>query len=191
MYPRSVPRLWFCRLLVDRSGGGDSVLAKIRDAGEQATRYTLPVQGSVAGTSGRSISSLDRSGSHSSVVRSPRTRALARTAKPGGRFDWNVVSDTNEREVFHFQDSYLEARSGEQLVFTWNWQSLPIEGVDGPGHTVIEVNLVAEGVNTIVTLTQSGLAKEAARTAHEKGWARCLEGMAQLLSEQELAEQTD
>lgn len=101
------------------------------------------------------------------------------------------MSDTNEREAFHSQGSYLEVRAEEQLVFTWEWQSLPIEGVDGPGRTLIEVNLVAQGVNTRVTLTQTGLANQAARNAHEKGWVRCFEGMVQLLSEQGPAVQTD
>jgi uncharacterized protein YndB with AHSA1/START domain len=111
-------------------------------------------------------------------------------ARVGGKFDWNVVSDTNDREVFHFQGSYLEIRAGEKLVFTWDWQRLPIEGVDGPGRTVVEVTLAPEGDNTRLMLTQTGLTNEAARTAHERGWERCLDGMVQLLPKREPAGET-
>jgi NAD(P)-dependent dehydrogenase (short-subunit alcohol dehydrogenase family) len=188
-------KLYSLRVTTLSTGGADSVLEKIRNAGEQATRYTLQVQGSAPAPPAEVFRlwtdpvAIHRWFVHHAPVHWRTPPRL--DVRPGGKFDWNVVSDTNEREVFHFQGSYLEVHAGERLVFTWDWENLPIEGVDGAGRTVVEVDLVAAGVKTTVTLTQTGLANEAACTAHEKGWARCLEGMVQLLSEQEPAVQTD
>jgi len=110
--------------------------------------------------------------------REPRIEARA-----GGHYDWEVAGDTNPADVFHFHGTYLQIESASRLAFTWNWESLPIEGVRGPGRTQIDIRLVAEDRGTILTLTQRGFANPAARAAHLKGWNRCLDGMSHLLAQ--------
>lgn len=101
--------------------------------------------------------------------------------RPGGHYDWQVASDDNEEEVFHFSGAYREIKPGVKLSFTWNWQVLPIEGVDGPGHTAVNIEFFADGAGTKLVLTQTGLPSEAARTAHQEGWNRCIDGMEKLI----------
>jgi NAD(P)-dependent dehydrogenase (short-subunit alcohol dehydrogenase family)/uncharacterized protein YndB with AHSA1/START domain len=103
-------------------------------------------------------------------------------ARLGGHYRWNVVSDNNELEVFEFHGTYREIKSAEELTFTWEWQTLPIEGVDGPGNTLVSIEFIQQGDKTKIVLTQTGLPSEAARDAHNKGWQRCFDGIAKLLS---------
>ncbi len=100
----------------------------------------------------------------------------------GGHYDWEVASDTGPDEVFHFQGTYLQIDSPARLTFSWNWESLPIEGVGGPGRTQVEIRLLADGDNTTLTLTQRGFTNPTARAAHLKGWNRCLDGMTDLIA---------
>jgi NAD(P)-dependent dehydrogenase (short-subunit alcohol dehydrogenase family)/uncharacterized protein YndB with AHSA1/START domain len=102
-------------------------------------------------------------------------------ARLGGQFDWEVVSDTNPTEVFHFRGTYLRIESGSRLVFSWNWENLPIDAVDGPGSTHIDITVVAEGNSTKLTLLQKDIPSPAARLAHLKGWNRCLDGIWELI----------
>jgi len=102
-------------------------------------------------------------------------------AKVGGDFRWSVVSNDSEKERFSFHGTYRELRPPEKLVFTWEWESLPILGVEGPGKTLVTIELVDQGHETVVVLTQTGLPSEAARDAHEKGWNRCLDGIEYVL----------
>ena len=53
----------------------------------------------------------------------------------------------------------------------------------GPGDTDAVVEFRPDGAGTRVTLRQRGFTESALRTAHERGWNRCLEGMARLLAE--------
>jgi uncharacterized protein YndB with AHSA1/START domain len=102
-------------------------------------------------------------------------------AKVGGHFSWAVVSKVNEREAFRFHGAYRQLSSLDKLAFTWEWESLPIPGVEGPGKTLVTIELVDQGHKTAVILTQTGLPNEAARDAHEKGWNRCLDGIEHVL----------
>lgn len=68
-----------------------------------------------------------------------------------------------------------------RLAFTWEWGSLPIPGVEGPGNTLVTIEFVDKGKATAMILTQTGFSGEAARDAHEKGWNRCSDGIEQLL----------
>ena len=101
-------------------------------------------------------------------------------ARRGGRFDWKVIGDDNPRDIFHFRGAYREIRRPAKLVFTWNWESLPIDGVRGPGRTMVTIEFMAESSGTKIMLTQTGLPSEAARDAHDKGWKRCFNGIAKV-----------
>jgi uncharacterized protein YndB with AHSA1/START domain len=98
-------------------------------------------------------------------------------ANVGGHFNWSVASKDGELEVFHFHGTYREYRGPRMLSFTWEWESLPISGVEGPGTTLVTLKFVPAGEGIIVILTQTGFASQAARQAHEKGWNRCFDGI--------------
>lgn len=104
-------------------------------------------------------------------------------ARLGGQYDWEVVRDADPAEVFHFHGTYLRIESGSRLAFSWNWEHLPIEWVEEPGNTRIDVTVVPEGRGTKLTLLQEDIPSPAARSAHLEGWNRCLDGMRELLKE--------
>jgi uncharacterized protein YndB with AHSA1/START domain len=95
----------------------------------------------------------------------------------GGALLRTVVSNEHENEIFSFYGLYRELKPPEKLVFTWNWDSLPIPGAEAPGATLVTVELTPQGQRTVATLTQTGFTSDAARNAHEKGWNRCLDGI--------------
>jgi len=102
-------------------------------------------------------------------------------ARRGGRFDWRVVGDDNPRDIFHFRGAYCEITRPAKLAFTWNWSSLPIDRVHGPGKTLVTIEFAAANNGTKIVLTQTGLPSEAARDAHDKGWQRCFTGIAKIV----------
>jgi uncharacterized protein YndB with AHSA1/START domain len=104
-------------------------------------------------------------------------------ARPGGHFTWTVIGNDDGKEVFSFHGTYRVYEPPTRLAFTWEWQSLPIAGVEGPGRTVVTIMFVAKGHDTKLTLTQTGFANQAARAAHEKGWRRCFDGIDEALRE--------
>ena len=101
-------------------------------------------------------------------------------ARTGESYRWRLARDENEKEVFEFHGTYREVHVLEKLVFTWEWESLPTEGVTGPGKTLVTIEFFEQGGATKVVLTQTGFPSDAARVAHAKGWARCLDGIANL-----------
>jgi uncharacterized protein YndB with AHSA1/START domain len=102
-------------------------------------------------------------------------------AKPGGCFSWSLVRDADSA-AFRFRGTYREIKAPERLTFTWEWEFLPIPGVESPGKTLVTLDLLEEGAGTRLILTQTGFPNEAAREAHRKGWERCLEGIVSLLT---------
>ena len=103
-------------------------------------------------------------------------------ARPGGQYRCSVVSNDNDAEIFAFRGTYREVERARKLVFSWEWHTLPIDGVEGPGNTLVVIEFVQQGTATKVVLTQTGLPNEAARDAHDKGWRRCFDGIASALS---------
>ena len=101
-------------------------------------------------------------------------------ARTGGDYRWRVVSDENEKEVFEFHGTYREVHAPEKLAFTWEWETLPIDGVEGPGKTLVTIEFFEQAGSTKVVLRQTGFPSDAARDAHDKGWARCFGGIAKL-----------
>lgn len=102
-------------------------------------------------------------------------------AKVGGHFSWSVLSEDNDTDAFHFHGTYREWRSPNKLTFTWEWESLPITGVEGAGNTLVAIEFIDKGKETAVTLTQTGLTSVEARNAHERGWNRCFDGIEHVL----------
>jgi uncharacterized protein YndB with AHSA1/START domain len=112
-------------------------------------------------------------------VRNPKVNA-----RPGGQLDWEVASDDEPREIFHFRGFYREVEASTKLAFTWSWKSLPIDGVHGPGQTAVSIRFVDDDGGTKIVLIQTGLPSEAARDAHDRGWRRCFKGIEKLVREQ-------
>jgi len=78
--------------------------------------------------------------------------------KVGGHFSWSVVSNDNNPDVFHFHGTYRECSSPSKLAFTWEWESLPIPGVAGPGNSLVVIEFIDAGTYTAVILTKTGFA---------------------------------
>jgi uncharacterized protein YndB with AHSA1/START domain len=109
---------------------------------------------------------------HVHWVRDPKVEAW-----PGGQLDWEVASDDNPQEIFHFRGFYREVEASAKLAFTWSWKSLPIDGVHESGQTVVSIKFVDDDGGTKIVLIQTRLPSEAARDAHDRGWRRCFKGI--------------
>lgn len=87
--------------------------------------------------------------------------------RPGGEFRFEVSS--GEWCV----GEYLEVEAPRRVVFTWGWED---QGMNlPPGSSVVEVDLVAEGSGTRLTLAHRGLPDEDTLALHADGWSRYLD----------------
>lgn len=69
---------------------------------------------------------------------------------------------------------FIELVPNERVVFTWGWHgsaSMP------PGSSTVAIDLIKDGVATLVRLTHDGL-PPAERAAHELGWRHYLPRLA-------------
>jgi NAD(P)-dependent dehydrogenase (short-subunit alcohol dehydrogenase family)/uncharacterized protein YndB with AHSA1/START domain len=175
-------------LRVRTLGGGSSALAAIRAAGECARPSEVCIERTMDAPPDKVFrawidpEAVKKWFVHQATVHWTRNPEI--DAKADGHFSWSVASDDNDQEEFGFHGTYREVEPGKKLAFTWEWQTLPIEGVDGPGKTLVTIEFHRRGDSTKVVLTQSGLPNEAARNAHDKGWNRCLDGLSKLFPEQ-------
>lgn len=96
----------------------------------------------------------------------------------GGAFGLELVS---QGKTYSIRGTYLEVSPPDRLVFTWQWGD-DIPDFGGPGDTEVRVSLVNRGRMTVCVITHTGFPSQGARDAHERGWSRCLDGMARLLA---------
>jgi uncharacterized protein YndB with AHSA1/START domain len=89
--------------------------------------------------------------------------------RPGGRFRMDVRGDG------WASGSFLEVRPPERLVFTWGWEERPDLP---PGSTTVEIDLVADGDGTRLTLRHRHLPGVGAVEQHRAGWAHYLDRLA-------------
>jgi uncharacterized protein YndB with AHSA1/START domain len=87
--------------------------------------------------------------------------------RPGGIFAIDV-------DGAKARGSYVEVDPPRRVVFTWG---IPGDDELPAGSSTVEVVLVAEGVDTLVTLTHRDL-PASKRPAHQEGWDRHLGGLA-------------
>ena len=66
--------------------------------------------------------------------------------------------------------SYVVVEPPNRVVFTWG---IPEDATMPPGSSTVEVELVADGADTIVNLTHRDLPEDREPT-HLEGWDRCL-----------------
>jgi uncharacterized protein YndB with AHSA1/START domain len=85
-------------------------------------------------------------------------------ARPGGTFSVNVRGNPALGE-------FVEVDPPRRVVFTWG-----IEGSGDlpPGSSTVEVVLLPDGDDTVVTLTHRDLPTEEYRRSHQSGWAEFL-----------------
>jgi len=97
-------------------------------------------------------------------------------ARIGGHYRIRATGPSGE--VYDFSGIYRKVRPPRTLEFTWEWQVL---GDLGRGNTLVTVELFSADGNTGMTLTQRNLPNERSSQAYRKGWARCFEGMDEIL----------
>ena len=66
--------------------------------------------------------------------------------------------------------SYVTVEPPHRVVFTWG---IPEDAGMPPGRSKVEVELVADGADTIVNLTHRDLPPDR-EPSHLEGWERCL-----------------
>lgn len=87
-------------------------------------------------------------------------RSVEMDCRPGGAY--RVVINDNDR----YSGKYLEVKPYTRIVFTFGWEGdNPIK----PGSTTVEVTLVPDGDDTVVTLIHKGL-PTGTEELHGKGW---------------------
>jgi len=84
-------------------------------------------------------------------------------ARPGGTFS----VDVGEAAA---RGSYVTVEPPHRVVFTWG---IPEDATLPPGSSTVEVELVADGADTIVNLTHRDLPPDR-EPDHLEGWERCL-----------------
>jgi len=84
-------------------------------------------------------------------------------ARPGGTFaiDFDGAAA---------RGSYVAVEPPHRVVFTWG---IPKDAALPPGSSTVEVLLVADGGDTIVTLTHRDVPSDL-EPSHREGWERCL-----------------
>ena len=89
-------------------------------------------------------------------------------ARPGGAYRVNV----NGRNIA--VGEFVEVTPNSRVVFTWGWEDSELVA---PGASTVEVSLVEEGDETVVTLRHLDLVGEQAEL-HKQGWDHYLSRLA-------------
>lgn len=80
--------------------------------------------------------------------------------RPGGQFRLDVNgSDVASGE-------YVEVLESERVSFSWGWEGSPTVP---PGSSLVTIDLVEDGPETVVTLTHAELPVDT-RSDHRQGW---------------------
>lgn len=91
--------------------------------------------------------------------------------RPGGAFRVTMTGRTGAIVSGVFE----EVDAPRRVVFTWGWERREGVRVEGatevpPGSSRVEITLVADGDDTVLTIRHEGLPTEAAVSFHEGGW---------------------
>jgi uncharacterized protein YndB with AHSA1/START domain len=84
-------------------------------------------------------------------------------ARPGGTFAVDFAGTAA-------RGSYVAVEPSRRVVFTWG---IPEDAALPPGSSTVEVLLVADGADTIVSLTHRDLPPDR-EPSHREGWERCV-----------------
>lgn len=105
------------------------------------------------------------------------TISCAIDVRPGGT--WFRCMRAPDGREHRKHGIYREITEPERLVFTYATEDA--SGSAGP-ETLVTVSFAEFGGKTRLTLRQARFESEAARDAHEGGWASCLERFAEYLA---------
>jgi uncharacterized protein YndB with AHSA1/START domain len=87
-------------------------------------------------------------------------------ARPGGTF---AVEFANTAA----HGSYVAVEPPHRVVFTWG---VPGDATLPPGRSTVEVELVADGTDTVVNLTHRDLPPDR-EPSHREGWENCFSAL--------------
>jgi uncharacterized protein YndB with AHSA1/START domain len=94
----------------------------------------------------------------------------------GGKY--RIQTQKGEGEYFTAVGTYREVRPPEKLTFTWAWEkdgSGDEYGEVEPDETLVTIELLAKGNDTLLVFTHEKFASVESRDRHEEGWGRILE----------------
>ena len=91
-------------------------------------------------------------------------------ARPGGQFRVDFGKTTA-------LGTYTSVEPPYRVVFTWG---IPEDATLPPGGSTVEVLFVADGADTIVSLTHNGLPPEY-EPSHLEGWEGCLGALSKVV----------
>jgi NAD(P)-dependent dehydrogenase (short-subunit alcohol dehydrogenase family)/uncharacterized protein YndB with AHSA1/START domain len=169
------------------SAPSDTKLESIRRAGQKAEGMTLHMEHTFkasreqvfsAWTNSEAASKWFLPEQGSSWIELPQL-----DARPNGRLRFHLISAGKE---FDLHGSYVEIGAPDKLVFSWEWDSIPL--FEGAGNTLVTIRLSGDDHLTRIELTQERLPSQAALEAHQRGWTRCFTGMGKLFPEKLRAE---
>jgi uncharacterized protein YndB with AHSA1/START domain len=98
--------------------------------------------------------------------------------REGGRYRMEMIADSGE--IHTAVGEYREVHRPARVVYTWSWEGND-DAMRGSEGTLVEVEFVADGDGTLVTLTHSGFDSDAIAELHEHGWNGTLEQLATYL----------
>lgn len=95
----------------------------------------------------------------------------------GGKF--RVEMHSPDDEMFIVAGVYRVIDPPKRLVYTWTWEpEHTMAGVE----TIVAIDLVADGDETLLTMTHTGLPNEEERSSHEWGWTGAYEKLRDLVT---------
>jgi len=142
-------QLFSLRVKTLNAGNTNPALAAIRAEAEGAPRYSLRIERTFDAQCSRLFQiwtepeAVKKWFVHGATVHWSQDPAI--DARPGGHYTWSVVSDDNDQEIFAFHGRYREVQLARKIVFSWEWRTLPIEGVNGPGNTLVTIDFFEQG----------------------------------------------
>jgi uncharacterized protein YndB with AHSA1/START domain len=95
--------------------------------------------------------------------------------------NWRVVLRTPDGEYIPSYGTYTAVRPIDHLAFTHQWEKAPVEVNPAHHHTLVTVDLIAEGERTRMHFRQTGLVSEASRDSHIGGWCDSMDALADAL----------
>jgi uncharacterized protein YndB with AHSA1/START domain len=94
----------------------------------------------------------------------------------GGKY--RIQTQKADGEYFTASGTYREVKPPEKLVFTWGWEkdgSGDEYGELEPDETLVTIEFLAKGTDTLVVFTHEKFASTESRDRHQEGWTRILE----------------
>jgi NAD(P)-dependent dehydrogenase (short-subunit alcohol dehydrogenase family)/uncharacterized protein YndB with AHSA1/START domain len=156
----------------------NAALASLRAVGELAADVTLQVRRSFAASRERIFDAwMDGAALRHWFLHGTDGQwiePLLFEIRSGGRFDLRLRTSNG---MFHLYGEIRDVIIPEKLVMHWRWdKDFPI--MPGPGETLVTIEFIEEQGGATLTITHESLPSMAARDAYERGWNRCLDGIA-------------